>query len=327
MVDYTRSTGNSGTMMIRDTGTAVEFWINANESSTWANEMPWGYTVNGSTSGWLEHRYSQGAGWDKLGSWNVTTDQTVTFRLGDTGTNALGGPTTFSQFIERAGIPSAPSKPAISSVTASSVYATFTDGANGGAAIDSRQIGYGANSSTPSTIIASDRSTTITGLSGGTTYYFWARTHNSKGWSAWSARASAKTLQYPSPPSVPLLSRVAATSVDVSFSANSNGGSPITQFQIGYGTNSSTPTTTVTASSPRLITGLTPGTVYYFRTRAKNAVGWSAWSGASSARTVAGAYVKVGVTWKLAVPYVKVGGVWKMAEPWVRTMGVWKTTT
>lgn len=327
MVDYYKSTGSSGSMRIRDTGTWVEFWINANEPSTWANEMPWAYTVNGTTSGWREHRYAQGSGWNKLGAWNVTYDQTVTFKLGDTGTNALGGPTTFSQFIERASAPAAPSKPVISGITASSVFVTFNDGANNGSAIDSRQIGYGTNSSTPQYTTSSDRSTTIGALASGTTWYFWARTHNAKGWSPWSARANATTLRVPEAPSTPLLSSVTATSVDISFTANGNGGSPITGYQIGYGTSSSAPTSTVSASSPKVIDGLTPGTVYYFWARAQNSMGWSAWSAPSSTRTVSGAYINVGGTWKLAVPYVKVGGVWKLAETWTRNLGEWKRTT
>lgn len=311
--------------MIRDTGTVVEFWINANEPSTWAHDMPWAYVVNGTTSSWREFRYEQGAGWEKLGSWTVTTDQTVTFKLGATGTNALGGPTTFSKFIERASIPAKPSTPSISSITATSVHVSFTDGSNGGDSIDSRQIGYGTNSSSPSTIISSDRSTTISGLDPGVTYYFWARTHNSKGWSAWSGRASARTLNVPDAPTTPLLSSVTATSVDVSFTPNGDGGAKITAYQIGYGITSS-PSEIVSATSPMLITGLTPGTNYYFRARARNSAGWGPWSGARQVRTVAGAYIKVGTVWKLAVPYVRVAGEWKLAEPWTRSVGVWKRT-
>lgn len=328
MTDYTKTTGVNGKMVIRDTGTDVEFYFQAGYSSDWWNGMPFNWTANGTTTS-KTINYPTGRPFYKVGEVRITDSQTVTFRLTDgSSASGIGGPTTFSQAIKRDTIPAKPSTPVISNITASSVHVTFSDGDNGGDAIDARQIGYGTSSTSVQQTVSSDRSTTISGLSAGTTYYFWARTHNSEGWSAWSGRASAKTLNVPDAPSTPLLSSARMTSVDVAFSANGNGGSTITGFEIGWSTSSTgAPTSSVAAKSPQVVTGLSPGTVYYFRTRAKSAVGWSAWSGAASVRTVAGAYVKVGAEWKLAVPYVKVGGVWKIAEPWVKSVGVWKRTT
>jgi hypothetical protein len=328
VTDYTKTTGVNGTMMIRDTGSDVEFWFRAGYSSDWWNGMPFNWTANGKTTP-KTIDYPTGRPWYKVGEVRITDSQTVTFRLTEgSSATGIGGPTSFPQYIKRDTVPSKPSTPVISNITASSVHVTFSDGSNGGDAIDARQIGYGTSSTSVQHTVSSDRSTTISGLSAGTTYYFWARTHNSEGWSAWSGRASAKTLNVPDAPSTPLLSSARMTSVDVAFSANGSGGSTITGFEIGWSTSSTgTPTSSVPAKSPQVVTGLTPGTVYYFRTRAKSSVGWSAWSGAASVRTVAGAYVKVGAEWKLAVPYVKVGGVWKIAEPWVKSVGVWKRTT
>jgi hypothetical protein len=328
VADYTKTTGVNGKMMIRDTGTDVEFWFKAGYSSDWWNGMPFSWTANGSTTK-KTINYPTGADWKKVGEVRVTTSQTVTFRLTDkSSSTGIGGPTSFSQFIERDTIPGKPTTPVISSITASSVHVKFSDGSNGGLAITARQIGYGTNSTSVQNTVSSDRSTTISGLSAGTTYYFWARTRNAKGWGPWSGRATAKTLKVPDAPSTPLLSSARMTSVDVAFSPNGNGGSTITGYEIGWSTSSSgSPTNTVSAKSPQVVTGLTPGTVYYFRTRAKSAVGWSAWSGAASVRTIAGAYVKVGAETKLAVPYVKVDGVWKIAEPWIRNAGTWKRTT
>jgi hypothetical protein len=211
-------------MMIRDLGANVEFWINSNNTQTYNYQMPWAYVVNGVTSGWQYYRYTADSGWQRLGVWNVTTTQTVTFKLGATGTIGLGGPTTFSHLISRATIPAAPNQPTLSAIT--------------------------------------------------------------------------------------------LDSIKVSWTPNSNGGSTITAYQVGYGTSSSAPTTTVTATSPYTATNLAMGTVYYFWVRAKNSVGWSAWSKLASARTYLGVYVNVGGAWKLAIPYVKVAGVWKQAQPY-----------
>lgn len=195
MADYTKNTGNSGKMMIRDTGTYVEFYITAQNSTTYAYQMPWAYVVNGVTSAWKEHRYEKNAGWDLLGRWNVTTTQTVTFKLGNTGTSGLGGPTTFSVAINRAKAPNPPGKPVLTNVTPTSVFVTFADGANNGAAIDSRVIGYGTNPTQVQYQTVSDGSTEVGALhSPGATWYFWGRTHNAKGWSAWGPPASVATI-------------------------------------------------------------------------------------------------------------------------------------
>lgn len=329
MVDYTKDTGSSGEMMIRDTGSVVEFWINSHNSSTFIHELPWGYTVNGSTNNNREYDYSAGAGWEKLDSWTVTTDQTVTFRLFDTGTSGFGGPTTLSATINRAAPPNAPSTPNISNVTSTSVFVTFTDGANNGAAIDFRQIGRNTinNNSGSSGIVkvSSDGSTTITGLTPGKLYYFWAQTHNSKGYSPWSGGRSVTTLRVPDAPDPAIISSPTQTSVVASFTDNGNGGSTILERQILRNTtNTTTGATAVSYTGVTTITGLQPATTYYFWTRVRNSAGWSPYSPVVVQKTIAGAYYKVGDVWKEAVPYVKDGGVWKLARPWVLVAGVWK---
>ena len=223
--------------------------------------------------------------------------------------------------------PNAPTTPQITNVGEHSITAKVEDNGNGGDAINARELGVDRDPEGKSkTLFDSDRWTTVDGLASGTTFYIWARCHNSEGWGPWSGRAKATTLDVPDAPSSPLISSVTATSVDVAFSPNSSNGSKITAYQIGYGTTPSIPVGIVSAKSPQVVDGLIPGKVYYFTVRAKNAVGWSAWSATTKVRTVAGAYVKVGTQWKLAIPYVRVGGVWKMAEAWTRDVGVWKRT-
>jgi hypothetical protein len=262
------------------------------------------------------HHYNSGVGsinfkgsafWDTPGNFTGSINSTVTLP-------------TIPQ------LPGAPSTPAISSVTSTSVFVTFSDGSNGGGTIDSRQIGYGTNSSSPTTTVASDGSTTISGLTPGTTYYFWARTHNQKGYSPWSGRATKTTLNVPAAPTKPVLSAILPTSVTVSWSPNGDGGSPITGYQLGYGTNSTTPTTIISANSPKTVTGLTPGTTYFFWVRAINAIGTGPWSPLAANQTIAGARVKVGGVWVIAIPYVRDGGTWKLAVPYVNVAGVWKQT-
>lgn len=329
MTDYTKATGTTGTMMIRDTGTNIEFWLTSGNNSSYNHALPWGFVGNGQTQSNLTYDYVANSGWQRFGFFPVTTSQTITFKIYDSGTGGIGGPTTLSVAISRQAAPSAPSVPKFANVTSTSVDVSFTDGANNGAAIDSRQISYGLSSSGGTTTISSDGSTTVTGLTPGSTYYFWARTHNVKGYSPWAGPSSVVMLNVPSAPAQPLLSSVTATTIDVSFTpATSAGGSPITGYEIGYGEDLYiyTAPTVVPASSPQTITGLKPGTLYHIWVRAKNAIGNGPWSVVNSATTVAGVYINVGGTWKLAVAYVNVGGTWTAAEVWSRSVGVWNRT-
>lgn len=324
---YSKDTGTTGEMQIRDTGTRVEFWLNSHNSTTFNHDLPWGRTVNGDTNNSFHFDYYANAGWQKLGDWSVTTSQTVTFRIFDTGTSGFGGPTTFNQFIDRATVPAAPSTPVISAIGSTSVVVTFSDGSNGGATIDSRRIGYGTSSSAPTTYVASDGSDTISGLTPGTVYYFWAQTHNAKGYSALSGRATATTLRVPDAPTNPVLSDVGPTSITVSWAPNGTGGTPITGYDIGFNTTNTSPSVVNSASaSPYTQIGLSPGVTYYFWVRAKNSVGNGPWSGSSSVATLAGARIKVSGVYKFAIPYVKVAGVWRLAQPYVKLSGVWKET-
>lgn len=222
-------------------------------------------------------------------------------------------------------VPQAPDPVTFSSLTGSSVVASFTINGTGGASIDSKQIGYGTNSGSPQYTVSSDGSTAISGLANGTKYYFWARVHNSQGWSAWSSVRSITTYRIPDAPETPIVSDEKQTSIRVAFFDNGNGGTPILERRIWYSTTL-IPAFTI-GGNDVTVTGLEPGRVYRFWSQVRNSVGWSPISDAKKTATNAGAYVLDGSAgWKRAVPYIRDGGIWKMAEGYTRVAGEWKKT-
>lgn len=331
MVDYTKSTGSSGTMRIRDTGTIVEYWINAGNSSTFNHDMSWGFTINGVTNNSKKFDYKAGSGWEYLGGWDVNTSQTVTFRLYDTGTSGLGGPTTFSVAIDRVEPPGVPSKPVISAITGNSMRVQWQSGTYGGEPPNLRQLARNTVNSIGGVYTSVDGDTVVTGLSPNTTYYFWGRTRNSAGYSPWSPMSSAKTLSVPGATSPPIISDIKQNSFWISFlPPDSTGGSAILEYRVYYNTTPNDADVmfmTYSMGTPLQVNvGLQPATTYYVWARARSAVGWGPYSEIKTIRTVGGAWVTVGSTVKEAVPYVKEAGVWKLAQPWVRSAGVWTET-
>lgn len=308
-------------MLIRDLGSTVEFWLKAG-AATYAYDLPIGWSYNG-ISGSGEFRFVSGGSWQRVRQFTVSYDQTVTFRIGDSGTSGLGGPTTFSHAIERSTIPAAPSTPKFTNLANTSVDVSFTDGGNGGDAIDARQLGwtYGVVNYAANTL-SSDGSTHFSGFQPGSTISVFARTHNSNGWGPWSGRGTVKFDDTPNAPTAPLLTNITAGSVHAKTTINSTNGKPALEVRIGYGTSSTAPQFYKSGSDID-ITGLTPGVTNYFWAQVRNVYGWGDLSARSSTKTPPGARVNVGGVWKDAIPYVRVGGVWKPAEPYVKDLGIW----
>jgi hypothetical protein len=111
-------------------------------------------------------------------------------------------------------------------------------------------------------------SRTISGLTNGTAYYIWLKAKNDAGTSGFSPSANGKPLGTPGTPTVtPGLNQLQITWTAVPGAD---------EYEVYYGTGT-TPTTlaTTTTGNTATITGLTNGTTYYIRLKAKNANGIS----------------------------------------------------
>jgi len=78
---------------------------------------------------------------------------------------------------------------------------------------------------------------------------------------------------------------VSSTEIYVEFTGTNDGGSAVLEWQIGYGSNPNSPELFVGSGGGSTIGGFTSGQRVYFWTRARNAIGWSAWSNRTEATT------------------------------------------
>lgn len=142
----------------------------------------------------------------------------------------------------------------------------------------------------------------------------------------------------PTPPGAPNFSNALPTSLTVSWNpSGDNRGSSIDGYLLRYWVGQvSSPTGnyidhSMQNDSSRNVTGLTPGQWYTFCVYAHNgaaeANGFSEPSTLKQIQMLAGAWLKISGTWKLAVPYINVAGVWKLAVPYVKSGGTWKMTS
>ena len=191
----------------------------------------------------------------------------------------------------------APAAPTNVTATAGNGSATvsWTAPSDGGSPITSYTVTpfIGSTAQTPTTITGSPPATSanITGLTNGTSYTFKVTATNAIGTSPPSTASTSVTPSAPTVPAAP--TNVTATagngSATVSWTAPSDGGSPITSYTVTpfIGSTAQTPTT-VTGSPPATtanITGLTNGTSYTFKVTATNSVGTGPLSVASNSVT------------------------------------------
>lgn len=100
---------------------------------------------------------------------------------------------------------------------------------------------------------------------------------------------AAGTASTPGAPNPVGIDQITPTSMRYRFSGTTDGGSPIIRWEYQYSTSSnfsSGNSAILTGSGTENVSGLTPNTTYYFRSRGVNAVGNGAWSATSSASTL-----------------------------------------
>ena len=123
-------------------------------------------------------------------------------------------------------------------------------------------------------------SSAITGLTNGSTYEVRVRAANSRGDGGWSAHTTL-TAGLPAAPAAPTLTS-GPSKLYAEWTAPSNGGSTITDYDVRYSTDGSnwteTDDSTPSTAARATVTGLTNGTSYQVQVRAANTHGDGPWS-------------------------------------------------
>ena len=120
-------------------------------------------------------------------------------------------------------------------------------------------------------------------------YEFQMRAQNELGWNTWSTSKTATITQdVPTKPGAPILRRRGSGGINAAWTAPNANGAAITAYQLQYKLSSAagwtTASSTITGTN-YTVTGLTIGSTYDFRVRARNIGGWSGYSDSSSLAT------------------------------------------
>ncbi len=186
------------------------------------------------------------------------------------------------------GLPAAPSDLTATAVSSSQIDLSWTDNATNetGFKIE-RKIGAGGTYGQIATVAAGVVAYSDTALVVNTTYYYRVRATNAGGDSAYSSEANATTLNViPPAPSGLVATAASVSQINLSWTSNSVNE---TGFKIerktGAGGTYSQVTTVGAGVTAYNDTGLASNTTYFYRVRATNAVGDSAYSNEASATT------------------------------------------
>jgi fibronectin type 3 domain-containing protein len=224
----------------------------------------------------------------------LTSNTPYTFRV--SAINAIGTSSP-SNTASTTTLPTPPATP--TGVTATAISSnSITVSWNASPSATSYNIYRSTSSSGPFPMVGSTAATssTDTGLSPGTTYYYEISAANSGGESAPSSPVSATTISAttPQPPTGLTANAVSSSQTNLSWTVPSNnGGSAITGYKIERSIDGGTTWLTIvsnTASTSTTYsdTGLASSTTYTYRVSAINSVGTSSPSNTASATTLTG---------------------------------------
>ncbi len=218
----------------------------------------------------------------------LTNGTTYTFEVAAINSAGTGPNSAASNAVTPVSTPGAPTIGAATGGDGSATVNWTAPGSDGGSAITGYVITPtpACGACTGLTTGADSSSSSITGLTNGTSYTFTVAATNAVGTGTASAASNAVTPA--TIPGAPTIGKATAAdgSASVTWSAGSDGGSPITGYTVTtFQGATNLGTTDVGAVTSTTIKGLTDGTTYTFTVAATNAVGTGPASAQSNAVT------------------------------------------
>jgi hypothetical protein len=237
----------------------------------------------------------------------LTNGSTYTFKVSATNGNGTGPDSSPSNSVTPNGLPGSPTGVTATAGNGQATVSWIAPANNGGSTITKYTVTpyIGSNAQTPVTVTGNppNTSTTVTGLTNGTTYTFKVSATNGNGTGPDSSASNAVVPSAPSAPGAP--TGVTATggngSASVSWTAPTDtGGSGLTKYTVTpfIGSNGQTPVTVTGTplATSTTVSGLTNGTTYTFTVSATNATGTGPASSPSNSVTPSAAPTVTSVT-------------------------------
>lgn len=218
----------------------------------------------------------------------LTKGQSYTFTVAAVNAVGIGASSAASNSMTTWTEPSAPAIGVATEVNATTATIAFTAGASGGVAIiDFTATAFISGVATAITATAIASPITVSGLTQGTTYTFRVTARNVVGTGPQSgASNTVQPADVPSKPVAPTVSTSTTYTVDgrvtVTFTAPFDGGTTILDYSFVSSPATTTRTVTQSSGGTLLFTGLTKGVAYTFAFAARNRIGVSTYSDAST---------------------------------------------